>query len=126
MDSLFHSLKVISFFSGKFVQFPSNQTEPNQKRKKKINKIELLSNIMLEVMTNFVPVRLLQKPIRLTIKPIKKHNSHFINIYWKTCTLPHPLQSCLNNLFSKILLTHKQTQNNFHNFCHCFFFQRRR
>ena len=39
-----------------------------------------LSNIMLEVTTNFVPVRfstarLLQKPIRLTIKPIKKQKT---------------------------------------------------
>ena len=93
------------------MQFPSNQTEPNQKKKKKI---DLLSNIMLEVTTNFVPARfstarLLQKPIRLTIRPIKKHNSHFINMYWKTCTLLLPLQSCLNNSFSKILFN---TQTN--------------
>ena len=101
--SLVSTLLKLSIFSRENL-YSFHQTKQNQiKRKKKKKKIDLLSNIMLEVTTNFVSARLLQKPIRLTIRPIKKHNSHFINMYWKTCTLLLPLQSCLNNSFSKIL-----------------------
>ena len=117
------------FFSGKFcaVSIKPNRTESKEK-----NKIDLLSNIMLEVTTNFVPARfstarLLQKPIRLTIRPIKKHNSHFINMYWKTCTLLLPLQSCLNNSFSKILFNTQTNTKIFTISAIVFsFFQRRR
>lgn len=78
----------------------------NQSVKKK--KGDLRANIMLEVTTNLMPAifstaRLLQKPTRLTIAPIKKQRSHFMKIYWKIWILARVLQSCLKKSFSAIL-----------------------
>lgn len=63
---------------------------------------------MLEVITNLMPAkfstaRLLVNPIRATSPPIKKHNNHFMNMYWKIWILPLVLQSCLKKSFSAIL-----------------------
>jgi len=72
--------------------------------------------IMLEVTTNLTPARfstarLLANPMRLTIMPIQKQSSHFINTYWKISTLLRPLQSCLKKSFSAILNRKRKQRN---------------
>jgi hypothetical protein len=97
--------------------------KPKLEKKKKKNQSEmkkyLLSNIMLEVTTNLTPARfstarLLQKPTRLTINPIRKHKSHFMHMYCNICNFPWLLQSCLNNSFSNILHPHFAKPQNQH------------
>ena len=52
--------------------------KPNKTESKEKKKIDLLSNITLEVTTNFVSARLLQKPIRLKIKKQKTKKKTFL------------------------------------------------
>ena len=77
---LFHSLwsplsQSYQFFLRKIciVSIKPNRTESKEKKK-----IDLLSNITLEVTTNFVSARLLQKPIRLKIKKQKTKKKTFL------------------------------------------------